>query len=311
MSNYPVILIPRKIEEARSALPPVPVFSEKELQKPGKEPQKISYSILAAESLGTVIVTSILFPIVHIPVVLLFLVAAVAIAFHSWSQINTYPRRNQEYERRAKEYPSKMKGYLTEKGEHEKIVKALRSPEKVGEFQSKSLLQVLSQTIPPDNKNSKARVGKSEEKFGSYLKRYFPDKIQTGLKVQNSKYKKGYHYTPDFAYIDQGLKLYIDIEIDEPYSGGRPTHHVELQSEQVRDNHFNSRGWVVIRFSKEQVVRYPESCCKAIAGVIAKVGGDSTILKQFASVSDVQVIRRWTKKQAKQMALGKYRDKYG
>jgi hypothetical protein len=37
----------------------------------------------------------------------------------------------------------------------------------------------------------------------------------------------------------------------------------------------------------------------------------NTYLKQFTNVSDVQLIRRWTKKQAKQMAFGKYRDKYG
>ena len=41
------------------------------------------------------------------------------------------------------------------------------------------------------------------------------------------------------------------------------------------------------RFSEEQVVRWPRSCCKAIALVLAQVTGDGSMLNQFAYAPDL------------------------
>lgn len=67
--------------------------------------------------------------------------------------------------------------------------------------------------------------------------------------------------------------LSIDIEIDEPYVGNTkaPHHCIDQGKDDIRNEFFTNGNWVVIRFSEKQVVKYPRSCCKVIASVVARV----------------------------------------
>ena len=120
------------------------------------------------------------------------------------------------------------------------------------------------------------------------------------------------HYTPDFAYIDERLNLHIDIEIDEPYvyHSGKPTHYLYAGKDRKRNDFFNDRGWIVIRFSEEQVARYPHSCCKTIARQIAEITRETSILNRFDNISDLQQQRQWTEAEAREMAERRIRDRY-
>jgi very-short-patch-repair endonuclease len=170
--------------------------------------------------------------------------------------------------------------------------------------------QALQQTIPPTGVHIKAPKGHSETQFEHDLWRYFPGKIQTGLLVSNPACKQP--YVPDFAYIDQSLNLYIDIEIDEPYAYGtqKPIHYLGSAKDQQRNQYFLDQGWLIIRFSEEQVVRSPASCCKAIASAIATLLGDSAMLHPFRQVPTLKPQKRWTGAEAKVMAEQAYREKY-
>jgi hypothetical protein len=184
------------------------------------------------------------------------------------------------------------------------------SPQGIAEFRYRLLQNVLRQTIPHDGNRGGAQRGAAEAQFGTYLNRYFPGKIHAGLTLNISNFP--HPYTPDFAYIDQGLNLYIDIEIDEPYvyHSGEPTHYVGADKDNRRNNHFINKGWIVIRFSEEQVVCHPHSCCKSIASAIVKITGDNSLLNQFVNVLNLQPIRQWTEHEATVMAQRKARDNY-
>ena len=137
-----------------------------------------------------------------------------------------------------------------------------------------------------------------------YLNNFFPDFI-----------KRNYHfqeYYPDFIYVDEEAGIYIDIECDEPYvyNNDKPTHYQELDSEKQRNLAFTSGGWFVIRFAEEQLVRYPESCCKYIADVIANLTENYFLLEQFNQVPELPNIAHWTKLEAEFLAQQKYRDSY-
>lgn len=69
-------------------------------------------------------------------------------------------------------------------------------------------------------------------------------------------------------------------------------HFVEAEKDSKRNNFFINKGWLVIRFSEEQVVRHPHSCCKTVAQAIALVLGDTSVLNQFANTLDLQPMRR-------------------
>lgn len=311
MSQYPVILIPTAVEKVKSAKPPEPIFTEPLPQQPGAEPEKLNTTVIAVEAtVATVPSVAIASQGGTVPGLLLFLAAVGAIATQAWHQITTYPQRKQEHEREVANYPKKLKNYEIKKRQHEEKIKVSQSPEKVADFRYKLLMQILSQTVPHDGNGSRATRGPAEALFGNHLNRYFSGKIHQGLTLKIPDFD--YPYTPDFAYIDKGLNLYIDIEIDEPYvyHTGAPTHFVGAWKDSNRNRFFLAKQWIVIRFSEEQVICYPQSCCKTIAQVIAQVTESNSILNQFASLTDLQPMKQWTEAEAIDMAAKKVRDNY-
>ena len=314
MSHYPIILIPSQIQRTRSELPPKPPFPVlSEPQQPGEEPKKVNNTVVAVEA-AAVTIPSVAMTSqgATVPGLLLFLAGAGAIAAQAWRQITTYPKRKQKHRREVIIYREKLEENDRKRSKYERELKASQSPERVVEFQYKLLLDILRRTVSHDGNDSNARIGNSEAMFEDYLKKYFPNKIQTKLKVQNPNYSKNYHYTPDFAYIDERLNLHIDIEIDEPYvyHSGKPTHYLYAGKDRKRNDFFNDRGWIVIRFSEEQVARYPHSCCKTIARQIAEITRETSILNRFDNISDLQQQRQWTEAEAREMAERRIRDRY-
>lgn len=309
MSHYPIVLIPAEIQRVKSELPVLPVFSEPLPQQPGEEPKKVNTTVIAVEAAAVTIPSiAITSQGATAPGLLLFLAGAGAIAAQAWRQIKTYPKRKQKHRREITVYREKLEEYDTKKRQHEREVRASQSPERVAEFQYKLLLDILRRTDSYDGNSSNARRGSSEAMFGEYLRQYFPGMVHAGLTLKIPNFD--YPYTPDFAYIDEQLKLHIDIEIDEPYvyHSGEPTHYVG--KDKRRNDFFNDRGWIVIRFSEEQVIRYPRSCCKTIAQVIAQTLKNESILNRFTDITDLQTQRQWTETEAIEMAEKRIRDKY-
>ncbi len=309
MSHYPITLIPPQIEQVKSAQPPVPEPPTLP-QQPGPEQKKLNTTLIGVETAIAAISVPIVSQITSIPGWLLFVVAVGAIATHAWYQITTYPQRKQKYNNEATDYDKKLKDYEERKRQHEQEVIAVRSPERIAAFQYNKLLEVLSQTVPHDGNGSTATKNPEEIKFRNYLNTYFPSNIHTGLTLRIPDFQ--HPYTPDFAYIDRVLNLYIDVELDEPYvyHTGLPTHFLRASKDTRRNNFFINKGWVVIRFSEEQVVCHPHSCCKTIAQQIAEITGDDLVLSQFTNVQNLKQQQQWTHAEAMQMAEERKRDNY-
>ncbi|WP_052672450.1 PDDEXK family nuclease [Aliterella atlantica] len=310
MSDFPIILIPSSIQRAKLALPPIPTFTEPTPKQPGAKPQKINYLLVAIEAALAIVFSAAMSSGSAGLGFLSFLSAAGAIAFQTWQQIKTYPQRKRDYQREVSDYPKKLEDYDRKKRQHEEENTASQTPERIDEFRYNLLRDVLSRTSPHDGDRSIATRGWSEARFGDHLRRYFPSKIYSGLVVRIPNFD--HPYTPDFTYIDSSLNLYIDIEVDEPYAYNtkEPTHFLEAWKDDNRNKFFLGRGWLVIRFSEEQVVRHPQSCCKTIAQAIASVLGDTSVLNQFANTPDLQPMRQWTQSEAEDMATNDYRDTY-
>lgn len=178
-----------------------------------------------------------------------------------------------------------------------------------------SLQSLLSQTVQPIAAHYRPPKGHSETQFEHELWRYFPGKIHTEMimpQSENQALKSASPYTPDFVYIEPKLNLHIDIEVDEPYTYDtrQPLHYIDCPKDQIRNQCFLAWGWAVIRFSEAQVVKFPESCCKTIASVIAKITGDSSIMVSFRQVSTLKPADHWTLAEAEQMAAANYRATY-
>jgi len=310
MSTYPIILIPKSIENAQNALPSVPYFTVPKPVKSSDSPQPLEINTLIAEStialfvcLGLAFVNSLLGMLVGFGCI-------ATIAYHVFTMQRSFPKRKRIHDDAVRIYPQRLNEYQQARAEHQEKINQIRSPNNVSEYRRKQLLSVLCQTEAYDGNRSKAQEGFSELKFYAYLNNYFKGKIYRGLTLNIPNFQ--YPYSPDFTYINRELNLYIDIEIDEPYEymGRQATHYLYSEKDNNRNSFFLFRGWIVIRFAEEQVVLYPQSCCKAIAKVISNVLGDNSDLMQFCNVPDLPLLRQWTELEAFEMSSKQYRETY-
>jgi len=165
-------------------------------------------------------------------------------------------------------------------------------------------------------KGRTGRKGYKEEAFKEYIDKYFKSNYQVYddrfvLVANNTR-----PYEPDFTLINEkdGINLFVDIEIDEPYEGTndienrKPTHF--RYSDTNRNNAFTNRGWIVIRFAEIQVHEQPESCCKYMVHVLKSVNHKFNIPASLLKEENIKPVLQWTEAEAKQWSLEKYRESY-
>jgi len=165
-------------------------------------------------------------------------------------------------------------------------------------------------------KGRSGRKGYKEEDFKKYIYKYFNSCFQIFddrfILIKNSIKP----FEPDFTLIDEkdGINIFLDIEIDEPYEGindvinRKPTHF--QYSDTNRNNAFKNRGWIVIRFAEIQVHQKPDSCCLFISDVIKSINSKHKITENLTNINKIQPIRQWTKEEAEVWSINKYREKY-
>lgn len=153
------------------------------------------------------------------------------------------------------------------------------------------------------------KKGHKEDEFFNYLNHYFRNDIH----VFNDRHippKSGRPYEPDFVLSKEkdNKNIFINIEIDEPYDGwlGSPTHCIG--DNDLRDDFFTKRGWIVIRFAEIQVHLEPIECCALIAKLIHSV--DNTFTSDLLNVSNPKEVEQWSTLQAKKWSSQRYREEY-
>jgi len=112
-------------------------------------------------------------------------------------------------------------------------------------------------------------------------------------------------YEPDIVLIDESLRLYVDIEIDEPYDGYYrfPSH--EIEKDDTRDLFFTESGWVVIRFTEKQVHEQEKECIAYVKDVLNSISHF-----RFEETSNCKSEKQWDYQQAIRWEKSHYREKY-
>jgi hypothetical protein len=136
----------------------------------------------------------------------------------------------------------------------------------------------------------------------------FGDKI---LLNQSLSLHKSYNpLYPDFVFREGNLL--VDIEIDEPYvySSKLPIHH--YKSDEGRNYQLITRDWFIVRFSEEQVLRYPKKCIMFLKSFLESLDLiDASELIKKNNFKEFQLQHKfWTEDDCVQMANNSYRDQY-
>lgn len=300
--SYPDIYWPDAIADAIAQLPPMPTLPDRpkmQVQSPQVVPLK---AILPLVPLLLFTIVSFASQITALCVLAIVLfVANVALI---GGALLTYPQRRKQFEKNVQQYEQKYQHYIRQ-------VEQLQRIENDPHYQSHltQIQDTLNQTVAPAplSRSKTAQKGVSETQFLTYLNHYFPGQIYTELGFKIPRYK--YPYTPDFCYVQENL--HIDIEIDEPYvyKIKRPYHCYPDERETQRHAFFLARNWIIIRFAEEQVCRYPQSCCKAIAQLVSQITR-TPLDKTWTAVSDLKPVPRWDEAIARSMVKSHYRNTY-
>lgn len=290
MSQYPIILIPDAITQALSARPFEWKFSEPKPLEPGQKPRPINLQFILSKAIPHLIVTSIISAtMAKIPAVAwsAFVSGLLTLGIRIWRQQQLYLKRLHKYEYELQQYKRQLIAYQERENQHKRKVAESQKPENIKKYRYKLIREIMSKAVPNDGINITDEQNILNSELGRYLNKLFSNKIYTDVTINNPN--SYIPYQLDIAYIDQSLHLYIDIEIDESYNdeAGEPVYEDVLTYDNKRHQLFLDKGWLVIRFAEEQVIRQPESCCKVIANVINKVTGIA-IPKQLNQMENLQ-----------------------
>lgn len=321
---YPVILVPNSIRQF-CANNPIPVLEESATLAnlppfPPRLPasNKFGYFLVIKLWIASVVVVMLiewLFGMSVIAfrssVVCSSVSAAAAFSYLRFVNFQVRDRYNQrlvEYQQQLSEYESHQLRYLQLKD------KEIEQYNSLVQKRYKLLKRLLKEIVQPPTGQGKKGVqqGVSEKQFFTYLCRHFSSFYDFCMGGDFPIPGTSLRYSADFILVHQPTGLAIDIEIDEPYEGrtGKPHHCVDRGKDSQRNRFFLERNWVVIRFSELQVVKYPDSCCKAIARIIAQITGDYRGLVRLQSIDDLTLHKQWTVKEARYMAKTRFRNCY-
>lgn len=116
-----------------------------------------------------------------------------------------------------------------------------------------------------------------------------------------------HYYYPDIAIIVNNL--YVDIEIDEPYTieSKMPVHCIG--TDDFRNDYITSHGWEVIRFAEEQIVKYPDKCLETIINTVNHIL-EGRCGNQITDKNENWITSCWDEASARIMADNNYRETY-
>ena len=120
--------------------------------------------------------------------------------------------------------------------------------------------------------------------------------------------KRNYGYKPDIAILWKSKGIAIDVEIDEPYDikSRRPIHGLDDEKDYIRNAYFLENGWFVIRIAEEQVIKNVDGIYGYVSKIISVFAKD----ERFTRDCSIDPVMRWSKEEAKKMAVDGYREKY-
>lgn len=311
--KYPEIYLSKELSEfkknnieilANHKFPKIKELPPTEPIKPS-EPTKFSLLIVFTPIVFTFIAFVLLKFNITITIITYLIVLIIVLIYFTSSNSNlkkaslNYPILKNKFEKEIEEYNTKVS---IQKRQHSMYILS-------GEFNknfSNDVNEYITKIILPktwkaNQKFSNPRKGKTEDSFTKELKYYFGNSIKTEFVIEVFHYKDDVHfaskesnaYCPDIIFEHKLTNLCIDIEIDEPYNENNALHTISDAKDYERNKYFIERGWVIIRFSEEQIKNEPKSCCKEIAKIIALIAGDKSFINQFENINDLYRHRKW------------------
>ncbi|MEG4070675.1 hypothetical protein QUA42_25590 [Microcoleus sp. Pol11C2] len=312
MNQYPIILMPDPVIQALDVVPFTWKFSEPKPLPPTYKPQPIDVLLFLYKALPLIIPFATISLIASRSIIVTFYISVGGIlvtGLNFWQQQMYYLGKLNQYKQQLRDYKDLLGEWQKREIQHKRQIAESQKPEKIKQYRYQIIKDIIIKTVPPEGRIVSTQSPWLESKFYKNLQQLFQDKIYNNLIIQ-----KSHSYQPyciEISYFDKLTNLRIDITIDKPYhyETGEPKNYEVLVQENQRHQLFLEKGWIVIRFAEEQVVCWPQSCCRVIAEVINQIIG-TPIPDELTTVETLRPIQQWNEFEARQMAQERYRDNY-
>jgi very-short-patch-repair endonuclease len=279
MSQFPIILIPTKIERIQQELPPIPTFTDRPPAYPRLEPQPPTFVRTLIEAVIFSICASLIYPISKIAGIILFIIGLGILSIYQFQRVKKYRKQLHSYNLVLEAYYKSLDIYARKEAQHETRVVLAHSSTKLLEYRRPKLLEFLGGAITHGSIASNIPQREVARDFAQVLSQYFPNLIHVGWQIERSNQI----FKLDIAYIDPDTNLHIAIEVDE-------THNRNVKGTKEYHQNLMDAGWIVMRFSESQVTQSPQSCGKAIALLLDQLWGLPQLMHRFADVHDLVTV---------------------
>lgn len=236
------------------------------------------------------------------------------VVFGLWAWIDSFSERRvkEEYESQLQMWKKVKADFEAKRKEYLKLKQIQANEELDKELRYEMLIKDLKNTWQAEIAYQ-GKKGISENFFYQTLKKYYGESVRKDFVIQSFSGSKPYQ--PDIILHLSKWNLWIDIEIDEPYDNTeyKPIHFIDdegISCDSYRDEYFLEKRWLVIKFAEEQVIKYPDSCCKYISGILSKHFRINDFEYKFSNIDSVPNIACWTENDAINMVKLKHRRTY-
>lgn len=212
-------------------------------------------------------------------------------------------QEEKKYAERIKDYAEHLRQYEEDLNRYQEAMKERENL--MRKYTCLYLSWFLQSSFMPSEKYSVVDnvplKGRSEDRLFAALMGEMPQRVHIDTVIGG--------YYPDIM-VSADNDVYIDIEIDEPYEmeTKKEIHYLGCDDE-IRNFRLSQKEWLIVRFSEKQVIR---GDCKSIINDLLGIvhDGSFTAIEDLLRLRDLMKEKRWSKEEARMMAIQNYRKDY-
>ncbi len=307
MHQFPVILIPPEVQRIALSKPVVPEFNIELPSSPSlRQPRTIHIQEAIYLTMGLVVVVALVTVVANAKElgIILLIVGSIAIIFRIRSQFQTYKRRYERHQATLERYLKKLEAYSHQEIKYQRDLAIAHAPERILEFRHDQFRKFFAKLPPKTNglalnngsnngSNLFGQVKPTDEQategiiyyFGIALQQHLSGTLYQGMTLYIASID--YEWCPALTYIDPALNLHIAIEISLPSENAAILMRNDLAARFLVDS-----GWIIIKFSQEQILQSSAECCKEFAKLLDRLSLDPSVLPSFRDTPELVPIKR-------------------
>ncbi len=292
MRQFPVILIPPEVQRIAQSKPDAPKFNiDIPSVPPFRQPTPIHIQETLGLTFGLVLVVAVVTAIAKELGIILLIVGTVAIIIRIKIQFDTYKRRSQRHQDSIQRYLTKFEAYSHQEVAYQRELAIAHAPQRILEFRQHQFQKFFAK-IPANDQaisitESQNAIAELEEfiyKFGMELQKNLSGTLYHGLKLHISSIE--YDWNPALTYIDPVTNAHIAIEISAPSENA-----AIMMRNDLAERFLVNLGWIMIKFSQEQILQNSMECCKEFARLLDRLSFDQNVLAKFTDTPDLAPVK--------------------